>query len=465
MRLLPAQRGRGHSTLPRDRSIPGDRAHRRARHPVLPGRHPRSRRQRKGEPRMTEHRTDQTPGAAPPGAAPRRRGLVILLVAAVVAFGAYRFWFRSGATAVGDTPPAQAAAGGAHGGAPAARAVPVVAEPARSGDIRVYIDGLGAVTPLATVTVRSRVDGQLMAVHFQEGQMVKAGDLLAEIDPRPFQVQLTQAQGQLAKDQALLANAQVDLARYKKLWAQASIPKQQLDTQEALVRQYAAALETDRGQVDAAKLQLTYSRIVAPVSGRLGLRLVDAGNMVHATDAGGLVTITQLQPISVVFSVPEDDLPSLQARLKNGDAPEVLAYDREGTRRIATGTLLTIDNAIDPSTGTVKVKAQFPNDDDALFPNQFVNARLLLDVRRNATLVPGSAVRRGTQGAFVYVVTPAQTAQARPVQVGVSEGGDTAIDHGVAPGDMVVVDGADSLRDGMPVTPKPGRAAAEQGHS
>jgi multidrug efflux system membrane fusion protein len=415
---------------------------------------------------MTEHRPDQTPAAAPRAAAPRHRGLVILLVTAVVAFGAYRFWSRSGATAAGDTPPARGGAGAAHGGAPATRAVPVVAEPARSGDIRVYLDGLGAVTPLATVTVRSRVDGQLMAVHFQEGQMVKAGDLLAEIDPRPFQVQLTQAQGQLAKAQALLANAQVDLARYKKLWAQDSIPKQQLDTQEALVRQDTAALETDRGQVDAAKLQLTYSRIVAPVSGRLGLRLVDAGNMVHATDAGGLVTITQIQPISVVFSVPEDDLPGLQARMKNGDAPEVEAFDREGTRRLATGTLLTIDNAIDPSTGTVKVKAQFPNDDDALFPNQFVNARLLLDVRRNATLVPGSAVRRGTQGAFVYVVTPAQTAQARPVQVGVSEGGDTAIDHGVAPGDVVVVDGADSLRDGMPVTARtPGRAAAEQGHS
>src|SRR4029453_4320458 len=211
----------------------------------------------------------------------------------------------------GGIPPAAKGGGGCpHAGAPAPRAVPVVAEPARSGDIRVYLDGLGAVTPLATVTVRSRVDGQLMAVHFQEGQMVKAGDLLAEIDPRPFEVQLTQAQGQLAKDQALLANAQVDVARYKKLWAQDSIPKQQLAPQEALVRQYTAALETDRGQVDAAKLQLTYSRIVAPVSGRLGLRLVDAGNMVHATDAGGLVTITQIQPIAVVFAVPEDDPPT-----------------------------------------------------------------------------------------------------------------------------------------------------------
>src|SRR4029453_12836727 len=254
-------------------------------------------------------------------------------------------------------------------------------------------------------------------------------------------------------DQALLANAQVDLQRYKKLWAQDSIPKQQLDTQEALVRQDVAAIESDRGQVDAAKLQLTYSRIIAPISGRLGLRLVDAGNMVHANDTGGLVTITQIQPISVVFSVPEDDLPSLRARLQGGDPPEVQAFDREGTRRLATGSVLTVDNAIDPTTGTVKVKAQFPNDDDALFPNQFVNARLLLDVRRGATLVPGVAVRRGTQGPFVYVVTPGKTAQARPVHVGVSEGGDTSIEDGLSPGDVVVVDGADSLRDGMPGTP------------
>jgi len=414
---------------------------------------------------MTEHRTDETTASAPPPA-PRRRWIVFLLVALAVAVGAYRFWSPGGDAPSSDLAAAKDGGGGAHAAAPAQRAVPVVAEPARSGDIRVYLDGLGAVTPLATVTVRSRVDGQLMAVHFKEGQMVRAGDLLAEIDPRPFQVQLTQAQGQLAKDQALLANAQVDLQRYKKLWASDSIPKQQLDTQEALVRQYAAAIETDRGQVDAAKLQLTYSRITAPVSGRLGLRLVDAGNMVHANDAGGLVTITQIRPISVVFSVPEDDLPSLRARLESGDPPEVEAYDREGTRRLATGSVLTVDNAIDPTTGTVKVKAQFPNEDDALFPNQFVNARLLLDVKRGATLVPGVAVRRGTQGPFVYVVTPGKTAQARPVHIGVSEGGDTSIMDGLSPGDVVVVDGADSLRDGMPVTPKtPGRAAAEQGHS
>jgi len=414
---------------------------------------------------MTEHPPAQPPTGSSPPRSSRPRWVLILLAAVVLAVGAYRFRSPGGDTASGDAPHAATAPEGGHGG-PAPRAVPVVAEPARSGDIRVYLDGLGAVTPLATVTVRSRVDGQLMAVHFQEGQMVRAGDLLAEIDPRPFQVQLQQAQGQLAKDQALLANAQVDLQRYRKLWAQDSIPKQQLDTQEALVRQYAAAIETDRAQVDAAKLQLTYSRIVAPVSGRLGLRLVDVGNMVHATDAGGLVTITQIRPIAVVFSVPEDDLPSLLPRMRDGDPPVVEAYDREGSRRIATGTLLTIDNSIDPSTGTVKVKAQFPNEDDALFPNQFVNARLLLDVRRGATIVPGAAVRRGTQGAYVYVVTPKQTVQARPVHVGVTEGSDTSIDDGIQPGEIVVTDGADALRDGMTVAPKtPGRASAEQGHS
>ena len=387
----------------------------------------------------------------------RSRTRTVLLMAGLVVAGVgYRMWLS----------PRSAASDTEQAAKPPARPVPVVAEPARTGDIPVYIDGLGAVTPLATVTVRSRVDGQLMAVHFQEGQMVHAGDLLAEIDPRPFQVQVQQAQGQLARDQALLSNALVDLERYRKLWATDSIPKQQLDTQEALVRQYKAALETDKAQVDAAKLQLTYSRITAPISGRLGLRLVDAGNMVHATDPGGLVTITQIRPIAVVFSVPEDDLPVLMPRMRNGDPPKVEAYDRDGSRHLATGTVLTVDNSIDPTTGTVKVKAQFPNEDDALFPSQFVNARLLLDTKRNVTLVPGVAVRRGTKGAYVYVVGPKQTVEARPVRVGVSEGNDTSIDEGISPGDIVVTDGADSLRDGMTVTQRgQGRASAEQGHS
>ena len=398
---------------------------------------------------MTEQKPENT------GRSRARTGL--LLVGGLVLAGVgYRMWLS----------PRSAASDTEQAAKPVARPVPVVAEPARTGDIPVYIDGLGAVTPIATVTVRSRVDGQLMAVHFQEGQMVRAGDLLAEIDPRPFQVQLQQAQGQLAKDQALLANALVDLERYRKLWASDSIPKQQLDTQEALVRQYKASIESDKGAVDAAKLQLTYSRITAPISGRLGLRLVDAGNMVHATDPGGLVTITQIRPIAVVFSVPEDDLPVLMPRMRNGDPPKVEAYDRDGSRHIATGTVLTVDNSIDPTTGTVKVKAQFPNEDDALFPSQFVNARLLLDTKRNVTLVPGVAVRRGTKGAYVYVVGPKQTVEARPVRVGVSEGNDTSIDEGISPGDIVVTDGADSLRDGMTVTQRgQGRASAEQGHS
>ena len=386
----------------------------------------------------------------------RARTALLLVGGLALAVVGYRMWLS----------PRSAASDTEQAAKPVARPVPVVAEPARTGDIPVYIDGLGAVTPLATVTVRSRVDGQLMAVHFQEGQMVHAGDLLAEIDPRPFQVQVQQAQGQLARDQALLSNALVDLERYRKLWATDSIPKQQLDTQEALVRQYKASIESDKGAVDAAKLQLTYSRITAPISGRLGLRLVDVGNMVHATDAGGLVTITQIRPMAVVFSVPEDDLPVLMPRMRNGDPPKVEAYDRDGSRHIATGTVLTVDNSIDPTTGTVKVKAQFPNEDDALFPSQFVNARLLLDTKRNVTLVPGVAVRRGTKGAYVYVVGPKQTVEARPVRVGVSEGNDTSIDEGISPGDVVVTDGADSLRDGMTVTQRgQGRASAEQGHS
>jgi multidrug efflux system membrane fusion protein len=348
----------------------------------------------------------------------------------------------------------------ARGQGTAPRAVPVVTAAARTGDISVFLDGIGTVTPLATVTVHTRVDGQLMKVHFHEGQAVASGDLLAELDPRPFEVQLTQAQGQMARDQALLANAMVDVQRYRALVKDNAIPKQQLDTQESLVHQYEAAIEVDRGQVAAAELNLAYSRVTAPVGGRVGLRLVDEGNIVHTTDASGLAVVTQLRPIDVVFSLAEDHLPELMAKVRAGAPLAVDAFDREGTRHLARGTLLTIDNAVDPSTGTVRVKAEFPNDDDALFPNQFVNARLELDVRHGVTLVPEAAVQRGTQGTFVYLVGPDRTVEARPVALGVTEGDDASIERGVAPGDLVVVDGTEGLRPGTHVSLEADRASA-----
>ena len=326
--------------------------------------------------------------------------------------------------------------------------VPVVATAARASDMAVYLTGLGSVTPLNTVTVHTRVDGELIKVPFQEGQHVNAGDLLAEIDPRPFQVQLTQAQGQLARDEALLRNARVDLERYRTLVAEDSIPTQQLDTQAELVHQYEGVIETDHGQIDNVKLQLIYCRITAPLSGRLGLRLVDPGNIVHASDQNGLVVITQLQPIAVVFTIPEDSLPPVLAKLNSGVKLPVDAWDREQKQRLATGTLLTVDNQIDPTTGTVRLKAIFPNTDGRLFPSQFVNAHLRLDIKRGATVVPTAAIQQSAQGTFVYVVKPDHSATVRPVKVGVTEGDSAAIDSGVSPAEMVVVDGADRLREG-----------------
>jgi multidrug efflux system membrane fusion protein len=399
------------------------------------------------------------------------RILVSALVLAGIVTGGFFYYRQHAVTPQGDSRKLDPNKG---------RPTPVLVAKAGQGDIKVYLDALGTVTPRNVVTVKARVDGQLMQVYFREGQLVKAGELLAEIDPRPFEVQLAQANGQLAKDKAALENAQIDLERYKTLLAQDSIARQQVDTQEALVRQQRAAVVVDQGQVDSAKLQLSYCRITAPIGGRVGLRAVDPGNMIHASDANGIVTITQLQPITTLFSIPEDQLPAVTQRLKAGGAIPLDAWDKAKLNKLAMGTLLTLDNQIDTTTGTLKLRGEFKNEDNSLFPNQFVNIRMLVDVLKNAVTIPSAAVQRGRSGDFVFVVQqgngnvtpdavkpdqvkpadtkpadskPASKVEMRPVKTGVAEGEIVAIVSGLQAGESVVVDGADKLRDGSPVKP------------
>lgn len=345
------------------------------------------------------------------------------------------------------------ATGGKHGGATASKgAVPVVAAPVQKGDIRVVLTGLGTVVPLATVTVKTQINGRLVEIDFKEGQMVKEGDPLAVIDPRPYELSLQQAEGQLTRDQALLADAQINLKRYQKLVAENSIAKQQLDTQKSLVQQYEGAVQTDMAQIGNAKLNLTYCHIVAPVSGRVGLRQVDLGNVVQTGDANGLVVITQMQPITVNFTLPEDNLALFHKKFNDGMTFDVLAFDRKQTTQLASGKLLAIDNQMDTSTGTIKLRAQFANEDESLYPNQFVNAQLVVDTLRDVTLVPSAAIQRGSQGTYVYLVNADNTVSVRNVKLGTVDGDRQMVEGGLAPGDAVVVDGADKLRDGAAIT-------------
>ena len=348
----------------------------------------------------------------------------------------------------GGSAPAKAPSQGRGG---AGRLVPVVAAEVRRGDMPVYLDGLGSVTAFNTVTVRTRVDGELVNVAFQEGDFVKQGDLLAEIDPRPFNVQLALAEAQKAHDEALLANSRLDLERYQTLVGQDAVPKQQLDTQVALVAQYDATVKADQAQIDNVELQLVYSRITSPLTGRIGLRLVDRGNIVHATDTGGLAVVTQLQPIAVVFNIAEDSLPAVNAKLRNGGELPVVAYDRELKRKLGAGMLLTVDNQIDQASGTVRFKAVFENEDLSLFPNQFVNARLLIDTKRQTLIVPAAAIQHSPTSAFVYRVRTDTSVEIKNVSTSVTEGDDVAVDQGLDPGDLVVIDGIDKLEQGSKV--------------
>jgi membrane fusion protein, multidrug efflux system len=339
------------------------------------------------------------------------------------------------------------------------KSIPVLAATARQGSIGVYIDAIGTVTPVYTVSVTSRVQGQIISVNYREGQMVHQGDPLVEIDPRPYEAALTQAQGQLAHDQAVLNEARIDLDRYKAALDRNAIAKQQYDDQVQIVAQDEGTVKNDEGTLENAKVNLVYCHITSPIDGRVGLRLVDPGNIVQANSSTALVVITQLQPITVIFSVAEDYLPQIQQQLRAGHRMTVDALDREQKKKIASGFLLTVDNQVDTTTGTVKLKAQFPNTDNALFPSQFVNSHLLVETQRGATLIPTAAIQRNAQGAYVYVLTKDQTAAIRTVTVGTTDG-DTSAVQGIDSGEVVAVNGFDKLQDGIRVSVRKGQGAA-----
>ena len=385
------------------------------------------------------------------------KGLVAALILAAIGGGLW--WYtKSDATKTAEATkagtggaPGKTGGGSRFGGFDPARIQPVLASPALSADLNVVQNGLGTVAALRVATVKARVDGLLQNVLFKEGQIVKAGDVLAEIDPKPLQVQLSQVEGQLARDQAQLNNAKLDLERYRTLLAQDSVPKQQLDSQESLVRQFEGTVKVDQAQVDNARLQLSYTRVTAPIPGRLGLRQVDAGNIVRSADPLGLVVITQIDPITVVFTIAQDNLQRVLQRLKAGEKLEVDAWDREQKNKLASGFLITVDNQIDAATGTIKLKAQFPNPDGLLFPNQFVNVRMVVETKKDATVIPMAAIQRGAQGTIVYVVKDDKTVSLRPVKMGAVENDNVAIESGLKPGEMVVTDGIDRLREGAKV--------------
>src|ERR1700731_4107343 len=404
-----------------------------------------------GEPRL-----GREPGAK------GHRWLWIVGLAVLIAIGVWYFRGSHASTeAQGPGTPGGSGKGqGRQGGGAGGFVVPVVVATAQRGDLPVYFNGLGTVTAFNTVTVHSRVDGQITKINFQEGQFVHQGEDLLDIDSRPYQVQLEQAEGQLAKDQAQLRDVQVNYERFQLLYKEGVIPKQQVDTQGSQVGMFEGSIKGDQGAIDSAKLQIVYSHVTAPISGRIGLRLVDIGNIVHASDTNGLLVITQLQPIAVIFSLPQDQLPQVATKLRNGEQLVVDAYDRDDTTKIESGKLLTIDNQIDTTTGTYKLKSVFNNDRNLLFPNQFVNVHLLADVKKNLVIVPASAIQRGPQGTYVYVVQNANTVKIQTVTLAQTAANTVGLSAGLNPGDVVVVDGQDKLQDGSKVSTSVAPAAS-----